>query len=135
MNDLPVPRRELERDLQKLDRFAVNMDALVRIPGTRLTLGLDSVLGLVPVVGDTLALAPALYVMIEAKRLGASPHALGRMGFNVAIDWAVGLVPLVGDLFDFGWQANIRNARILRQELGMPKEEAALTDQSGPQNT
>ncbi|WP_299303049.1 DUF4112 domain-containing protein [uncultured Litoreibacter sp.] len=131
--NIPVRRRELERDLDKLDRFAVNMDALVRIPGTRLTLGLDSVLGLIPVVGDTLALAPSLYVMIEAKRLGASSHALGRMGFNVGIDWLVGLVPVVGDLFDFGWQANIRNTRILREELGHPKEKAALTDQSGPQ--
>ncbi len=135
MNNLPAPsRRELERDLQNLDRFAVNMDALVRIPGTRLTLGLDSVLGLVPVIGDTLALAPALYVMIEARRLGASTHALGRMGFNVGIDWLVGLVPLVGDLFDFGWQANIRNARILREDLGIPKENAALTDQSGAES-
>lgn len=113
-------QRILEADLAKLDRFAVQMDALVRIPGTRLTLGVDSVLGLVPVIGDTLALAPSLYVILEAKRLGASSHALGRMGFNVGIDYLVGLIPIVGDLFDFGWQANMRNTRILREELGIP---------------
>lgn len=130
MTDLPA-QRTLERDLDKLDRFAVQMDALVRIPGTQLTLGVDSVLGLVPVIGDTIALAPSLYVILEAKRLGASSHALGRMGFNVGIDYLVGLIPLVGDLFDFGWQANIRNTRILREELGVRKENAALNDQRG----
>ena len=122
MSNLPADRI-LAADLDKLDRFAVQMDALVRIPGTRMTLGLDSVLGLVPVIGDTLALAPALYVILEAKRLGASSHALGRMGFNVGIDYLVGLVPIVGDLFDFGWQANIRNTKILREELGIPADQ------------
>ena len=124
---MTVPARgDLEADLDRLDRIAVRMDALLRIPGTRLSLGLDSVLGLVPVIGDTLALAPSIYVLAEAKRLGASPHALGRMGFNVGIDYVVGLVPLLGDLFDFGWKANIRNTKILREELG--KEKAALPE-------
>ncbi len=123
MSDLPA-RRDLDADLERLDKFAVNMDALVRIPGTNLTLGLDSVLGLFPVIGDTLALVPSLYVLLEAKRLGASNHALGRMGFNVGVDYVVGLVPVLGDLFDFGWKANIRNTKILREELG--KEKAAL---------
>lgn len=114
---VPAPRADLYDDLDRLDRFAVRMDALVRIPGTKLALGLDSLLGLVPVIGDTLALAPSLYVLLEAKRMGASSHAMGRMGFNVAVDYVIGMIPLVGDLFDFGWQANIRNARILREEL------------------
>lgn len=136
MSRRPAPT-SLAADLERLDRFAVQMDALVRIPGTRLTLGLDSVLGLVPVIGDTLALVPSLYVLLEAKRLGASHHALGRMGFNVGIDYLVGMVPIVGDLFDFGWQANIRNTKILRQELGHALgkqagiEKAALRGQSG----
>jgi len=128
MSKPPVPQT-LEADLDRLDRIAVQMDALVRIPGTRLTLGLDSLLGLVPVIGDTLALAPSIYVLAEAKRLGASPRALGRMGFNLGVDYVVGLVPLLGDLFDFGWKANIRNTRILREELGI--EKAALPEQSG----
>ena len=129
MSKPPVPH-VLEADLDRLDRIAVQMDALVRIPGTRLTLGLDSLLGLVPVIGDTLALAPSIYVLAEARRLGASPRALGRMGFNLGVDYVVGLVPLLGDLFDFGWKANIRNTQILREELGI--EKAALPEQSGP---
>ena len=126
---VPEAAREVEEDLDRLDRIATRMDALMRIPGTRLTLGLDSVLGLVPVIGDTLALAPSIYVLAEAKRLGASPHALGRMGFNVGIDYVVGLVPLLGDVFDFGWKANMRNTRILREELG--KQKAAPPKRSG----
>lgn len=126
-----TPRQDIEAGLDRLDRLATTLDAIVRIPGTRLTLGLDSVLGLVPVIGDTLALAPSLYVLIESRRLGASSHAIGRMSFNIGVDYVVGLVPVVGDIFDFGWQANLRNTRILREELGLPTEKAALSKQRG----
>ncbi len=125
-------RSSIENDVERLEGLAVKLDALVRIPGTRLTLGLDALLGLVPVIGDTLSLIPSLYVLSQARRLGASNHAMGRMGFNIGIDYLVGLVPLVGDIFDFGWQANIRNTRILREELGLDKEKTALSDQRGP---
>lgn len=122
----PLSERALEDDLAKLDRFAVKMDALFRIPGTGLTVGLDSLLGLVPVMGDALALGPQVYVLVEARRLGASPNALGRMLFNVGIDCVVGMIPLIGDLFDFGWRANMRNTAILREDLGKEKP-ASLT--------
>jgi hypothetical protein len=122
----PPATQALEHDLTKLDRFATQMDALFRIPGTRLTVGVDSLLGLVPVAGDTLAMGPQLYVLLEAKRLGASPNAIGRMFFNVGLDYVIGLIPLAGDLFDLGWRANIRNVAILREDLGQEKP-ASLT--------
>ena len=117
----PLPDNRVTEDVERLDRFATQMDALFYIPGTRLSVGVDSILGLVPVVGDTVALAPQLYVMLEARRLGASTHAQGRMLFNVGIDYLIGMIPLAGDLFDLGWRANIRNVDILREELDMKK--------------
>ncbi len=122
----PPTKPGLKHDLDKLDKFAARMDALFRIPGTRLTVGVDSLLGLVPVAGDTLAMGPQLYVLLEARRLGASPQAMGRMLFNVGIDYVIGLIPLAGDLFDLGWRANIRNVAILRADLNQ-EEPASLT--------
>lgn len=113
-----LAERDLDAELEKLERYAVQMDALVRIPGTRLTFGVDAVLGLVPVLGDTLSLFPSLYILAKGHRLGASSQAQGRMLFNICVDYVIGMVPVIGDLFDFGWRANIRNARILREELG-----------------
>lgn len=122
----PPTKPGLKHDLDNLDKFAARMDALFRIPGTRLTVGVDSLLGLVPVAGDTLAMGPQLYVLLEARRLGASPQAMGRMLFNVGIDYVIGLIPLAGDLFDLGWRANIRNVAILRADLNQ-EEPASLT--------
>lgn len=115
--------------LDRVDRVARVMDRAVRLPGTQIRLGLDSILGIVPGVGDTLALAPSLFIIAEAYRMGVPTSALGRMGVNLGIDWVIGLVPLIGDIFDIGWKANVRNARLLRDHVAStpeePKEKAA----------
>ena len=91
------------------DRFVV--------PGTTWRVGLDGLLGLVPVVGDTATMLTALYVVFEAKRLGAPAGLVARMLVNVGIDGLAGSVPLVGDLFDVAFKANRRNIRLLRRHL------------------
>ena len=91
--------------------------ALVRIPGTRIRVGLDSMLGLVPGIGDLLALVPAGYIVAQAARMGATPSLLVRMGANIGLDAAIGAVPLIGDIFDIGWKANRRNVGLLRRHL------------------
>ncbi len=107
-----------EPDLDRLHRLARRMDNAFRIPLTGVRLGWDSILGLVPGVGDVLALAPAGYIIKEAHRLGADRLVLGRMGANVAIDIVIGTIPLIGDLFDIGWKANTRNVALLKDHLG-----------------
>ncbi|MGI3167664.1 DUF4112 domain-containing protein [Pseudooceanicola sp. C21-150M6] len=109
------PQADILRRLDRVDRVAQLMDRAVRLPGTRIRLGLDSVLGLVPGVGDTLTLLPSAFVLAEAHRLGVPRHVMGRMVGNLAVDWAIGLVPLIGDIFDVGWKANVRNAALLRE--------------------
>lgn len=104
-------------DIERLERLAVQMDSLVRIPGTQIRLGLDSVLGLVPGIGDLLALAPSIYIFREGHRAGVSAHTKGRMIATIAIDVAIGSIPLIGDLFDIGYKSKLRNVAMIRDHL------------------
>ncbi|QBF31634.1 DUF4112 domain-containing protein [Thalassococcus sp. S3] len=103
--------------LARLERLAHGMDQAFRVPLIGIRIGWDSLLGLVPGIGDALALGPAGYVLIEGKRMGASNTLLARMAGNVAIDTLIGSIPLIGDLFDIGWKANTRNVALLRRHL------------------
>ncbi|QQA41380.1 DUF4112 domain-containing protein [Pelagovum pacificum] len=107
----------IDLELQKLENLANRMDAAFRIPGTGIRVGADSIIGLVPGIGDGLALAPAGWIMWKARELGAPSHLLTRMGANVAIDAVIGSIPLIGDLFDVGWKANLRNVKLLREHM------------------
>lgn len=88
------------------------MDSAVRVPGTRWRIGLDGVIGLIPGVGDTLGAAVSSVIIMQAALSGIPIWVLLRMVLNVAVEWAVGLIPLVGDLFDFAWKANSRNVML-----------------------
>jgi hypothetical protein len=116
------------RRLDRLDALAARMDRAFRIPFLPIRFGWDSILGLVPGVGDTLALAPAFYILQQAHSMGASRPVLPRMSANIGVDWLVGLVPLVGDLFDVRVKSNTRNTALLRQHLAGQK----LSPQSSP---
>lgn len=70
------------------------------IPGTKFPIGLDAIIGLVPIIGDLVAAAMGAYIVWEAKNLGLPKWKLWRMAGNIAIDGAIGVVPLVGDAFD-----------------------------------
>lgn len=89
------------------------MDDLVRIPGTRRRIGIDPLLGFLPGLGDGIALVISLDLLFSAARMGAGAAVLVRMTGNIVLDAIVGMVPLLGDLFDFGWKANRRNLALL----------------------
>lgn len=108
---------ELKDRLDRLDRLAHNLDSRYRIPGTGIRFGWDGILGLVPGLGDIATLGPAGYILLEAHRLGAPKHLKGRMAFNSGVDWIIGSIPLVGDVFDVGWKANRRNVALLRRHF------------------
>ncbi|WP_308916756.1 DUF4112 domain-containing protein [Jannaschia sp. LMIT008] len=112
------PPAEVAARLARLDRLADNLDSRYRVPGTNIRFGWDALLGLVPGIGDVAALGPSGYILLEAHRLGAPSHVKARMAANVGIDWIVGTIPIVGDLFDVGWKANRRNVALLRDHLG-----------------
>lgn len=104
--------------LTRLRRLARLMDAQFGLPGTRFRFGVDGLVGLAPVAGDLLTGLVSLYVVWEARSLGAPPALLARMLANVAVDVAGGALPVVGDLFDAAFKANIRNVALLEDWIG-----------------
>ncbi len=111
-----------EEELAELERFAALLDAQIGIPGTRFRVGLDGLLGLLPGIGDGAGALLSLYIVLRARSLGAPPGLLARMLVNVAVDSAVGAVPIAGDLFDMIYKANRRNVRLLRQHFEKPQK-------------
>jgi hypothetical protein len=105
-----IQEKEALRRVRALARL---MDEAVGIPGTRFRLGLDSLLGLFPVIGDFATALISGYIIREAVRLGAPPQLVARMLVNVGIDFVTGSVPLVGDIFDAVWKANKMNVALL----------------------
>src|SRR4051812_44371222 len=103
--------------LARLRRFAWLLDAQFRLPGTRFRFGVNSVFGLSPVAGDVALGLVSLYLIWEAKRLGAPNALLGQMLANVAIEVAGGAVPIIGDVFDMAFKANLRNLSLLERWL------------------
>jgi hypothetical protein len=109
-------RSRAER-IARLDALATLLDTAFILPGINVRFGLDALIGLVPGIGDAITTAMSLYIVHEARQLGAPRHVLLRMLANVALDGFVGAVPLVGDAFDVMWRANRRNMRLLQQWL------------------
>jgi hypothetical protein len=87
------------------------------IPGINRPVGLDSIVGLVPVIGDFVTAAMGAYIVWEANNLGLPKWKLWRMAGNIALDTALGAVPLAGDVFDFLFKSNSRNLKIIKRHL------------------
>jgi hypothetical protein len=104
-----------EQRLKRLEAIAKLLDIAFILPGTKIRYGIDGIIGLIPVVGDVIATALSLWLVREARALGAPWHVTVRMLGNVAIQGVVGTVPVAGDAFDVLFRANIRNVRLLRR--------------------
>lgn len=107
-------RSRAER-VKRLESIAAVMDTAFVVPGTGIRFGFDGLVGLIPGIGDVVTTALSLYLVHEAWQLGAPKHLIGRMLANVALDGAIGAVPVAGDVFDVLWRANKRNMRMLRE--------------------
>lgn len=115
--------------LRRAERIARLMDDRFRLPGTRFRFGLDALVGLVPGVGDIAMAAVSVLILHQAWRAGAPRGLLLTMAGNVAIDTITGVVPVAGDVFDFTFKANRRNARLLKAYLAataMPRAKGLL---------
>lgn len=111
----------LGRDPASVRRRIEAMETLLErafvIPGTERRIGLDAIVGLLPIVGDVVTAVMGSWLVWEARNLGMSKWQLSRMIGNVGVDTLLGAVPLVGDLFDFAFRSNTRNLRIIRRHL------------------
>lgn len=105
------------RDLARVEHVAHLLDSRFRLPGTRWRFGLDGILGLIPGVGDAVTALPLLYFLHVARRTGACRRLQALIVMNTLLDLAFGSIPLVGDLFDFGFKSHRRNAALLRRHL------------------
>jgi uncharacterized protein DUF4112 len=104
-----------EQRLARLDALAKLLDVAFILPGTNIRYGIDGIIGLIPVVGDILTTAISLWIVREARALGAPWHITARMLGNVAVQGVVGAVPVAGNAFDVLFRANMRNVRMLRR--------------------
>lgn len=102
---------------KRVEAMEVLLERSFRVPGVNFPIGLDALIGLIPVVGDIVTTAMGAYVVWEARNLGMSKWQLTRMGANVAFDTVLGLVPVVGDAADFVFRSNSRNLRIIKKHL------------------
>lgn len=110
-----------EQRFARLEAIGNLLDMAFIVPGTNVRYGLDGLIGLVPVIGDIITTAIALWIVREARALGAPRFLVTRMLANVAIDGAVGAVPVIGDAFDVAFKANVRNIRLLRRWMDKQK--------------
>jgi len=106
--------------IARLRRLAWLLDSSIPIPGTRLSIGLEALIGLVPFVGDLVGMILSGIILAEALRLGASKRVLARMALNIAVEGLAGAIPIAGDVFDAAWKANQRNVRLLGDWLDRP---------------
>jgi hypothetical protein len=102
---------------QRLEALEQVMEGLFMIPGLNRRVGLDAILSLIPVAGSTAAAAIGSYLLWEARNLGLSKWQLARMGGNIGVDWALGMIPFVGAVPDFFFRSNSRNLRIIKRHL------------------
>lgn len=109
--DAPVP------SVAELEFIARWMDSVFQIPGLGVRFGLDSLLGLVPGLGDAATSLVSLYILQAAQRSGVSRVTMTRMAVNTAVDFAVGSIPVVGDVFDVYWKANQWNVDLLKRHV------------------
>ena len=117
VRDLPGFGRDPASVRRRIEAMEAVLEGVFVIPGTNRRVGLDSLVGLIPVVGDLATAAMGAWIVWEARNLGMSKWQLTRMAANVGFDTVVGAIPLAGDVFDFLFKSNTKNLRIIRRHL------------------
>lgn len=117
VRDMPGFGRDPASIRRRIEAMEAVLEGLFVIPGTNRRVGLDSLVGLIPVVGDLATAAMGAWIVWEARNLGMSKWQITRMAANVGIDTLVGAIPFAGDLFDFLYKSNTKNLRIIRKHL------------------
>ncbi len=120
--EIEVHSRSEAEELDRLEALANLLDSRFVIPGTDVRFGLDSVLGLVPVLGDAIAAIISLYIVTRLADLGVSRWVRARMLMNVLLDFGVGSVPVVGDILDVAYKVNMRNIALARRSFQRRKK-------------
>jgi len=111
-----------EEKLIRLKRLSERLDDTFTIPGTKYKIGIEALIGAVPIVGDLIGGILTSYIMYSGMKMGAPPRIIVRMAVNIAIDFAIGSIPIIGDLFDFVWKANKKNVELIEETTLLNEE-------------
>ncbi|MCK0533023.1 MULTISPECIES: DUF4112 domain-containing protein [Sphingomonadales] len=117
VRDMPGFGRDPASVRRRIEAMEAMLEGMFVIPGTNRRVGLDSLVGLIPVVGDIATAAMGAWIVWEARNLGMPKWQLTRMAANVGFDTLVGAIPFAGDVFDFLFKSNTKNLRIIRKHL------------------
>ena len=128
VRDMPGFGRDPASIRRRVEAMEAMLEGLFVIPGTKRRVGLDSLVGLIPVVGDLATAAMGAWIVWEARNLGMSKWQITRMAANVGVDTLVGAIPFAGDLFDFLYKSNTKNLRIIRKHLDRHHPATATID-------
>jgi hypothetical protein len=110
------------KNIKQLERWAWLLDNSIRIPGTSIKMGLDSLIGLIPGIGDITGGALSSYILLQAVSSGVAPVVIARMAVNIMFDTVLGMIPIVGDIFDITFKANLRNIELMSNYYNSPRE-------------
>ena len=117
--------QQIQGRVARVRRVAHMLDSKFAVPGTKVRFGLDSLVGLLPGLGDVVGVVAGTWLIVEAARLKAPKGTLAKMSVNLAVDLAGGAIPIAGDIFDLFWRSNQRNADLLKEHLASRFPESA----------
>ncbi len=117
----PLPTNSKTARLRRLRSLSYLLDDAIKIPGTSHRVGLDPLIGLLPIAGDYLGLVFSAYIVLESALMGLPRASLVRMVVNILLDTLVGAFPIIGDFLDFAWKANTKNIALLEAHLASPQ--------------
>ena len=106
----------IERNEEKLLRLKLlseRLDELTKIPGTNQKIGIDAIIGVIPILGDFIGVVFSTYIMYSGIKMGVSSKVLTKMAANIAIEFIIGWIPIIGDVFDILWKANKRSVELI----------------------
>lgn len=117
MSEAPNTELVHQRALTRIEWLERWLENAIAIPGTKYRVGLDALIGLIPVAGDLTTAVLSLYLLWEARRFELAGKDYAKMLGNIGVDMLIGLLPLIGDYADFTWKSNTRNLRIIKEHI------------------
>jgi len=105
----------IEERVIRLKRLSERLDETFTIPGTDYKIGIESIIGVIPLIGDLIGGIISTYIMYSGIKIGVSPRIIAQMAANIAIDFTIGSIPIIGDIFDFIWKANKKNVELIEE--------------------
>lgn len=117
-----------EEKLLRLKLLSNRLDEIITIPGTKYKIGIDPIIGTIPIIGDLLGSIISIYILYSGSKMGLSSRIIAKMSLNIGFDFVLGLIPIIGDVFDMGWKANKRNVKLIENNINKSDENIALNN-------